>query len=169
MAGSLEIARKPKRDRLDVPDAWKHFVHGHNAITRQMDADLIAAHGLTLSDYGVLLRLSQAPERRLRRVDLAQDMVLSQSGITRLLDGLEKAGCVGRASCATDRRVVYAELTDAGYAKLREAARTHLGGIRALFESRFSEDELSILEELLGRLPASEEGECAATDGAATS
>jgi DNA-binding MarR family transcriptional regulator len=137
-----------------VPDAWKLFLRGHSAVTRQMDADLIASHGLTLSDYEVLLRLAQAPDRRMRRVDLADGVLLTQSGITRLLAGLEQAGWVCRASCETDRRVVYAELTDSGYEKLRAAAKTHLEGIRALFASRFSMDELEVLASLLGRLPS---------------
>jgi DNA-binding MarR family transcriptional regulator len=132
-----------------------------------MDADLIASHGLTLSDYEVLLRLSQAPDRRMRRVDLAQGVLLTQSGITRLLAGLEKAGWVDRAGCDTDRRVVYAQLTESGYAKLREAAATHLEGIRTLFADRFSEEELDTLARLLGRLEGSAGEEECAPDGAA--
>lgn len=161
MAGAPKTSLTPKRVRTQVPQAWIHFVRGHSAITRQMDADLIASHGLTLSDYEVLLHLSLAPDGRLRRVDLAQEVVLSQSGITRLLAGLEKSGLVDRATCDTDRRVVYAELTDAGHAKFREAARTHLAGIRALFANQFSEHELNTLAELLERLPhAPGEKEC---------
>jgi len=129
------------------------FLRSHAALTRQMDADLIASHGLTLSDYDVLLHLAQAPGRRLRRVDLAQRVVLTQSGITRLLAGLEQSGQVERASCETDGRVVYAQLTAAGLAKLRAAAATHLAGIRELFADRFSVEELETLAELLGRLP----------------
>jgi len=132
-----------------------------------MDADLIASHGLTLSDYEVLLRLSQAPDRRMRRVDLAQGVVLTQSGITRLLAGLERAGWVARASCATDRRVVYAELTDSGYARLHEAAKTHLEGIRTLFANRFSEEELNTLGGLLGQLAGTPGTDQCAPDGAA--
>jgi DNA-binding MarR family transcriptional regulator len=155
---TVERTPDPKASRLPVPEAWKLFLRGHSAVTRQMDADLIASHGLTLRDYEVLLRLSQAPERRLRRVDLAQGVLLTQSGITRLLAGLEEAGWVCRASCDSDGRVVYAELTDAGYAKLRAASKTHLEGIEALFASRFSEDDLETLAELLGRLPSPPRG-----------
>ena len=136
-----------------VPEAWKRFLRSHSAVTRQMDADLIASHGITLSDYEVLLRLSQAPGRRMRRVDLAEGVLLTQSGITRLLAGLEKSGWVERASCETDRRVVYAQLTEEGEAKFRAAGRTHLEGIRTLFASHFSEEELETLAALLGRLP----------------
>ncbi len=147
---------------MDVPQAWARFVRAHAAMTRQMDADLIAAHRLTLSDYEVLLHLSQAPDRRLRRVDLADRVLLTQSGITRLLSGLEQSGFVERASCPSDGRVVYAQLTDEGYAKLRAAAATHLEGIRGLFSSRFSARELESLASLLDRLPTTRGGgECA--------
>jgi DNA-binding MarR family transcriptional regulator len=125
-----------------------------------MDADLIASHGLTLNDYDVLLHLAQAPGRRLRRVDLAQSVVLTQSGITRLLAGLEDAGLVERASCDTDGRVVYAQLTPTGLAKLRAAAATHLAGIRELFSERFSAAELETLARLLARLPDTSAPRC---------
>jgi DNA-binding MarR family transcriptional regulator len=163
------MTKAPQSRQFAVPEAWKRFVRAHSALTRQMDADLIASHGLTLSDYEVLLRLSQAPDRRMRRVDLAEGVVLTQSGITRLLAGLETAGWVERASCETDRRVVYAQLTEAGHAKLREAARIHLEGIRTLFASHFSQDELETLAGLIGRLPLRPgEAECAPElDGAA--
>jgi DNA-binding MarR family transcriptional regulator len=153
MAGSSETRRGPRAPAIDVPAAWVGFLRAHSAITRQMDADLIAAHQLTLNDYEVLLHLSRAPDRRMRRVDLANRVVLTQSGITRLLGGLEQAGFVERASCPTDGRVVYAQLTAAGHAKLRAASATHLDGIRRLFSSRFAADELKVLESLLGRLP----------------
>ena len=131
-----------------------------------MDSDLIASHGLTLSDYEVLLRLAQAPDLRMRRVDLAAGVLLTQSGITRLLAGLEKAGWVERASCDTDRRVVYAQLTEAGQAKYREAGRTHLEGIRTLFADHFSDPELETLAALIGRLPLRPiAGECGPEDG----
>jgi DNA-binding MarR family transcriptional regulator len=120
--------------------------------TKQLNAQLVADHGLTLSDYGVLLQLAWAPDRRLRRVDLADKILLTASGITRLLDGLERSGFVERAACDTDRRVVYAVLTDRGHAKLREAAATHVEQIETLFAQRFEASELEALVTLLGRL-----------------
>jgi len=150
--GGISMARRTAQWPA-VPTAWLNFVRAHAAITRQMDADLIAAHGLTLSDYEVLLRLSEAPDNRMRRVDLAEAVVLTQSGITRLLAGLEDSGLVERAACETDRRVVYAQLTEEGHAKFRAAGRTHLEGIRALFADHFSPDELELLADLFGRLP----------------
>jgi DNA-binding MarR family transcriptional regulator len=109
-------------------------------------------HGLTLSDYEVLLRLGRAPDRRMRRVDIAEQVLLTASGITRLLDGLEQSGWVERAACASDRRVVYAVLTDTGLAKLREASGSHLAQIDTLFRARLDDDELAGLTTLLIRL-----------------
>src|SRR5213080_390560 len=94
-------------------ESWVSFLRAHAAITRQLNADLLNAHGLTLSDYEVLLRLSNADDKMMRRVDLAQSVLLTASGITRLLDGLERAGCVEKASCESDARVSYAKLTAA--------------------------------------------------------
>src|SRR6478752_9175080 len=110
-------------------ESWVSFLRAHSAITRQLNADLLNVHGLTLNDYEVLLLLSRADNRRMRRVDLAQSVVLTASGITRLLDGLERAGFVEKDSCATDGRVSYAKLTTAGHTKLRAAAETHLQGV----------------------------------------
>jgi DNA-binding MarR family transcriptional regulator len=132
--------------------AWVHLLRAHSAITRQFNSDLVNAHGLTLNDYEVLLHLAKAPDRQLRRVDLAERILLTASGITRLLDGLERAGYVTRAQCECDGRVTYAVLTDAGYEKLREAGPTHLDSIRSLFSTRFADDELETLAALLARM-----------------
>jgi DNA-binding MarR family transcriptional regulator len=138
------------RNRLE---SWVSFLRAHAAITRQLNADLLNDHGLTLSDYEVLLRLSNAEGRMMRRVDLAESVLLTASGITRLLDGLERAGFVEKAACKSDARVSYAKLTAAGHRKLSDASTTHLRGIEELFTGRYSEDELERLAELLGRLP----------------
>jgi DNA-binding MarR family transcriptional regulator len=139
-------------------DSWVSFLRAHSAITRQLNADLLNAHGLTLNDYEVLLRLSAASGEMMRRVDLAESVVLTASGITRLLDGLECAGLVEKASCAADARVSYAKLTTAGRARLDEAAATHLAGVEELFTGRYTPEELEQLAELLGRLPLSGRG-----------
>jgi DNA-binding MarR family transcriptional regulator len=128
------------------------LLRAHAAVTRQLNAQLNLEHGLTISDFEVLLRLARASDRRLRRVDLAEQVLLTASGITRLLDGLERAGFVERAACASDRRVVYAVLTDAGLAKLREAAASHFGEVEELFGGRYDEGELAALTSLLSRL-----------------
>src|SRR5215831_3718056 len=126
-------------------ESWVSFLRAHSAITRQLNADLLQVHGLTLNDYEVLLMLSRAEGHRMRRVDLAQSVVLTASGITRLLDGLERAGYVEKDSCATDARVSYAKLTSAGHSKLRAAAETHLQGVEELFIGRFAQSELDAL------------------------
>ena len=134
-------------------EAWVSFLRAHAAITRELSAQLQREHGLTLNDYEVLLHLSRAEGRRLRRVDLAERVLLTPSGITRLLEGLERCGHVERASCDADARVTYAQLTDEGETKLREASETHVAGIRAFFHERFSKEEVKALGELLERLP----------------
>jgi DNA-binding MarR family transcriptional regulator len=134
-------------------EAWVSFLRAHAAITRALNADLLNQHGLTLNDYEVLLHLSRSEHGMMRRVDLAESILLTASGITRLLDGLERAGYVEKASCSEDARVSYAKVTESGRAKLREAGETHLAGIDELFIGRFSKGELSSLAELLGRLP----------------
>jgi DNA-binding MarR family transcriptional regulator len=118
--------------------AWVGLLRAHASAMRRFNGDLISEHGLTLNDYEVLLHLASAPERMMRRVDLAKSVLLTPSGITRLLEGLERAGWVERASCASDARVTYALLTDEGYDKLRDASSTHVEGIRSHFAERFS-------------------------------
>jgi DNA-binding MarR family transcriptional regulator len=140
-----------------APQAWVALLRAHAATTRELSALLVAEHGLTINDFECLLRLSRAEGQRMRRVDLAGELLLTASGVTRLLDGLEAACYVERASCASDRRVTYAVLTEAGLVKLREAADSHVAAVQELFEERFSEDELGQLGALLARLPGAED------------
>jgi DNA-binding MarR family transcriptional regulator len=133
--------------------AWVHLLRGHRGLTGELNAGLLEEHGLTINDYEVLLLLSRAEEGRLRRVDLAESVRLTPSGITRLLAGLEKHGYVERAFCDTDARVTYAVLTDAGRTKLEDASGSHLEAIRAALAERYSPEELETLAELLSRLP----------------
>ena len=140
------------------------LIRAHAAATRRLSAQLSADHELTLSDYEVLLRLARASDRRMRRVDIAEQVLLTASGITRLLDGLEASGLVERASCASDRRVVYAVLTDDGLAKLREASRSHLAQIDALFRAGLDDEELDSLTTLLTRLGDGETEDCSTPD-----
>lgn len=139
-----------ERPSLNV---WVGLLRAHAALTRELSADLVAQHGLTINDYEVLLHLARADGARLRRVDLAERLLLTASGITRLLEGLERGGYVRKDTCASDGRVSYAVLTDDGLAKLKEASKTHISGIRELFEDRYEDDELETLAELLSRLP----------------
>jgi DNA-binding MarR family transcriptional regulator len=138
-------------------DSWVRLLRGHASVIRAISAQLVADHGLTINDYEALLHLARAEEGRMRRVDLAERLILTASGVTRLLDGLEAAGWVERASCASDRRVAYAVLTPAGRTKLHVASESHMADIRTYFESRFSTEELERLASLLGRLPGAAE------------
>jgi DNA-binding MarR family transcriptional regulator len=139
--------------------AWVGLLRAHATARRRFNAELVASHGLTLSAYEVLLSLFRAEGGQMRRVDLAERVLLTPSGITRLLEGLERSGYVERASCESDARVSYAQLTDAGESKLREAAETHVTGIRQFFRDRFSEEELGALGGLLERVPADPPGD----------
>jgi MarR family 2-MHQ and catechol resistance regulon transcriptional repressor len=104
-------------------------------------------------EYETLLLLSRAEEQAMRRVDLAHELGLTPSGVTRLLDRLEHEGLVGKRTCASDARVTYAVLTDAGAARLESSSCSHEGSVRALFEERYTPEELETLASLLGRLP----------------
>jgi DNA-binding MarR family transcriptional regulator len=137
-------------------EAWINFLRAHAAVTRQFNAELQATHGLTINDFDVLAQLSRAPEQALKRVDLAERVLLTPSGITRLLKGLEDAGWVSNRPCAEDARVTYAVLTPAGKKKLEQARKTHVASVRALFSERFEHDELETLASLLERLPQRE-------------
>jgi DNA-binding MarR family transcriptional regulator len=132
--------------------AWGGLLRSHATMTRAMNAQLVAEHGITLSDYDVLIALANAPDNRMRRVDLANAVVLTASGITRLLDRLEAEGWVCKHSCESDARVSWAVLTESGHRKLVEAAVTHHADIARLFTDRLSAEELDALGCLLGRL-----------------
>jgi len=132
------------------------MLRGHAELTRAMNARLLAEHGLTVNDFDVLVQLADAPEHALRRVDLADRVVLTPSGITRLLEGLERSGFVCKRRCDSDARVTYAQLTDSGLRKLKEASATHLADVDDMFGGHFSADELDTLAELLGRLASTD-------------
>jgi DNA-binding MarR family transcriptional regulator len=138
-------------------DSWVRLLRGHASVTRAISGQLVAEHGLTINDYEALLHLARADEGRMRRVDLAERLILTASGVTRLLDGLEAGGLVERASCDSDRRVTYAVLTETGRTKLREASKSHIADVRAFFEERYTAEELQQLARLLGRLPGAGE------------
>lgn len=137
------------------------LLRAHAQVTRRLNAQLTADHALTISDYEVLLRLSRAPDRRMRRVDLAEQVLLTASGVTRLLEGLERSGYVERGACESDRRVVYAVLTDDGLEKLQAASRTHVAQIEEYFEARFDASELAELHDLLARFEPGDSTDCA--------
>ena len=125
--------------------AWRGMLKVHSALVKALDSELEAAHGLPLSSYEVLIYLRVAPGKRLRMAELADRTLLSRSGMTRLVDRLERDGLVERVSCADDARGAFARLTEAGRAKLREAAPTHLEGIRRHFLAHVTPEQLALL------------------------
>jgi DNA-binding MarR family transcriptional regulator len=134
-------------------EAFVRLVRAHVAVTRRLSAQLSADHGLNLNAYEALLHLARAPDSRMRRVDLANSLLLTAGGVTRLLDGLERDGLIAREECSSDRRVSYAVLTEAGRDKLREASKSHTRQIRELLGGSYDGEELAQLVALLDRLP----------------
>jgi DNA-binding MarR family transcriptional regulator len=122
--------------------AWQALLHAHHDVMTELDGELRDAHGLSLSDYDVLLRLARAPERRLRMTELAERVLLTPSGLTRAVDRLVRRGLVERARFDGDGRVTLAILTDAGRQLVRRAAGTHLRGIREHFTGRLTPSQL---------------------------
>jgi DNA-binding MarR family transcriptional regulator len=144
---AVTTSTTPESLQLDERElrAWRGMLRAHAALTKALDADLEAAHGLPLSSYEVLMYLNDAEGRRMRMRDLAASVILSRSGLTRLADRLEREGLIRRESCDDDARGAYAVLTPAGAEKLAVARATHLGGVRSLFLQHFSEPELDAL------------------------
>ncbi len=129
--------------------AWRTFLRAHARVVRELERELQADQDLALTDYDVLVQLSAAGERRMRMSELADRLLLSRSGVTRLVDRLVSDGLVERVSCESDRRGQWAALTDAGYARLRRAAPTHLRGVTTHFLDRLSADDLASLDRML--------------------
>ena len=123
-------------------DAWQALLHAHHQVTRILDAELRSSHELSFAEYDVLLRLARAEDKKLTMSELAKRIMISPSGLTRVVDGLEEKGLVSRQRDSGDARVVTASLTSAGREKVRRAAQTHLRGIREHFTGRLSEAQL---------------------------
>ena len=132
--------------------AWRGFLRTHAGLVKELDADLEAQHQLPLTSYDVLTTLADQPQGRMRMRDLADAVVLSRSGLTRLVDRLQREGLLEREQCASDARGAYAVLTETGRDRLREAQPLHRGGVRRRFLSRFSAEELRVLAEFWDRL-----------------
>jgi DNA-binding MarR family transcriptional regulator len=136
----------PRDPRLET---WRSFLVAHAQIRRQLERELQAEQSLGLGEYEVLLLLARADDRQLRMSELADRLVLSRSGVTRLVDRLEAESLVERTSCDTDRRGSWATLTDAGHTRLRRAAPTHLRGVGEHFLDRIPPAELDALQRAL--------------------
>jgi DNA-binding MarR family transcriptional regulator len=131
---------------------WRWFLRAHATITRGLENELLAEQKLSLAAYDVLVQLAEAPDRMLRMTELADAVLLSRSGVTRLVDRLERVGLVSRARVAGDGRGVAARLTDAGLHRLRTASRTHLEGVERHFVAALEEHDMESLERISRRL-----------------
>ena len=146
-----------KQERLLSADelaAWRGFLRVHSELTQRLDAELRETHDLPLTSYEVLLFLNDSPEGALRMSQLADRVLLSRSGLTRLVDRLQKRGLVARADSPDDGRGCLAKITAEGRERFAAARGTHLAGVRRLFLERLSADERRVLagawDELLG-------------------
>lgn len=142
-------ARRPNPTELT---AWRSFLRAHAAVTRALERELVTEQRLSLAAYDVLVQLAEAPSRMLRMTDLADAVLLSRSGVTRLVDRLERAGLVARQRTSEDGRGVVAVLTEKGLGRLRTAAVTHLDGVVRHFVARLDGAELEQLGAISARL-----------------
>ena len=134
---------EPRDSRLSP---WRAFLLAHARIVRRLDEELRAEHDLSIGEYYALVTIAQAPERRIRMRQLADEVILSKSGVTRLIDRLVDDGLVERSACLSDARGAEAVLTDRGLARLRAASTTHLRGINEHFLAVLGRDELAAVE-----------------------
>ncbi|HEV2786411.1 MAG TPA: MarR family transcriptional regulator [Solirubrobacteraceae bacterium] len=132
--------------------AWRGMLRAHAALAKALDAPLEAAHGLQLSSYEVLMYLADAEDERMRMCDLASSILLSRSGLTRLVDRLQREGLLERVACSDDARGAFAKLTPTGREKLRAARATHLAGVREMFLDLFDPEELDRLGDAWDRV-----------------
>jgi len=136
--------------------AWRTFLRAHASVVRELERELQSEQHLALTDYDVLVQLAAAGDRRLRMSELADALLLSRSGATRLIDRLVTDGLVERVTCESDRRGQWASLTDAGHQRLRRASPTHLRGVAEHFLDRLPPDDLATMERMLDRVLAEE-------------
>ena len=134
--------------------AWRGMLEVHAEVTRRLDAQMRAEHGLPVSAYEVLMFLADAPGHRMRMSDIADRVLLSRSGCTRLVDRLEKLGFVSRSAADGDGRGLYARLTGAGVEKVAAARRTHRDGVRAFFLAHLDAGDQAALGDIWARLRA---------------
>jgi DNA-binding MarR family transcriptional regulator len=135
-------------------------MRAHTVLRRELEAEVLQPRGLTINDFEALMHLAAADEGRLRRIDLAERLMLSPSGVTRLLDGLQAAGLIANVHCESDARVTWARLTEEGTSTLQCVGAEHSKALRAFFGATLGEEEVAELSELLGRLPGVEDGSC---------
>ena len=132
--------------------AWRGLLKAHATLVKALDAELLSAHGLGVTSYEVLVHLAECPDGKMRMHDLASSVLLSRSGLTRLVDRLERDQLICRKACDSDARGAYAVITDEGRSRLAAARPTHLSGVRRHFAGVLDDDELDCLGDVWDRL-----------------
>lgn len=149
MLSELGVGGRISPEELSV---WRTLLRVQAQVSRQLQSDLLAEHDLALGSYDVLLHLAGSPDGRLRMNDLADRVLLSRSGLTRLVDRLQREGLVERESCSSDARGLFAVLTPAGHERLTNATPTHQEGVREHVLSKLNREELGQLGAILDKL-----------------
>ena len=158
MTATTEAVARPLQARDPRLAPWRAFLEAHARVTRRLDEELRAEHDLSLAEYETLLAIAWAPERRIRMRSLADSILLSKSGVTRLIDRLVADGLVERSACLSDARGAEAVLTEAGLDRLRSASRTHLRGIDEHFLEVVDQDDLDAIERSMRQVAARASG-----------
>ena len=140
--------------------AFARLMRAHTVLRRELETEVLSPRGLTINDFEALLHISKSDDNRLRRVDLVELLMLTPSGVTRLLDGLQEGGLVENVHCDDDARVTWARLTQDGIETVQCVGASHAKRLRELFRESLDEDEVEQLSELLGRLPGVGPGSC---------
>ena len=140
--------------------AFARLMRAQTILRRELETEVLTPRGLSFNDFEALLHLGRADDKRLRRIDLAELLMLTPSGVTRLLDGLVETGMIENVSCADDARVTWAKLTEEGTRTLECVGADHTKVMRSLFQGSLDEEEVAQLSELLGKLPGVGEGSC---------
>jgi DNA-binding MarR family transcriptional regulator len=154
------LSRQVTNERALEIDTFARLMRAHSVLRRELEAEVLSPRGLTINDFETLFHLYTSENGRLRRVDLVGLLMLSPSGVTRLLDGLQAAGLVENKACADDARVVWASITDEGRSTLECVGAEHTELLRSLFRGALGDDEVAQLNDLLGRLPGVGPGSC---------
>ena len=165
----MPTVRRPSPADDPALDVWRAFIQTHARLIHKLDEELQSAHGLSLAEYDALVQLVNAPDRRLRMSALAERVLLSRSGLTRLVDRLEADGMVERSVCPTDARGSMAAITQLGVTRLRAASKTHLDGVRRYFLDVIAADDRVALQRSLERVGSGLKGCGTAADSACAS
>jgi DNA-binding MarR family transcriptional regulator len=155
------LSRQVLRPQSIELDTFARLARAHTVLRRELASEVLAPRGLTMSDFEALLSLSDAEDNRLRRVDLVERLMLTPSGVTRLLEGLQEGGLVENVQCPDDARVTWARLTDEGIETLECVGASYAKRLQELFDGVLDVDELGRLSDLLEKLPGVDGGSCA--------